>query len=50
MGRLTKAIDSMAQSISAMSANLKEHDDHVEGRIRDIQNTERRKAKQAADK
>jgi len=45
MQRLTKAIDAMAQSISVMGVNLKDHDDHVEGRIRDIQSAERRKAK-----
>ena len=45
MQRLTKAIDTMAQSISNLGINLKDHDDHVEGRIRDIQNSERRKAK-----
>jgi hypothetical protein len=49
MARLTKAIDQMAQSISALGINLKTHDDHVETRIRDIQLSERRKAKSKTD-
>ena len=50
MSKLTKAIDSMSQSVACLGDKLDQHDGHVDARIRDIQNAERRKAKQAAEK
>lgn len=45
MGKLTKAIDNMSQSVAILGVNLKQHDDHVEARIKDIQSATRRRAK-----
>jgi nitrate/nitrite-specific signal transduction histidine kinase len=45
MGRLTKAIDQMAQSLDKLGVNLKMHDDHVEQRIKDVQTATRRRTK-----
>ena len=45
MGKLTKAIDNMSQSVAILGVNLKQHDDHVEARIKDIQSATRRIAK-----
>ena len=50
MSKLTKAIDSMALSVSSIGNKLDIHDVHVDTRIREIQNAERRRLKQAVEK
>ena len=50
MSKLTKAIDCMSLSVSALGNKLDIHDGHVDIRIREIQNAERHRLKQAVEK
>ena len=45
MGKLTKAIDNMSDSVALLGENLKKHDDNVESRIKDVQTSTRRKSR-----
>jgi hypothetical protein len=44
LGKLTKAIDSMSVSVALLGKNLKEHDDHVETRIKEVTTAVRKRA------
>ena len=45
MGKLTKAIDNMSDSVALLGENLKKHDNNVESRIKDVQTSTRRKSR-----
>jgi len=44
MGKLTKAIDSMSTSVAKIGESLKDHDDHVESRIKEVQAAARKRS------
>ena len=43
MGKLTRAIDSMSTSVAKLGESLKDHDDHVESRIKEVQAASRKR-------
>ena len=50
LGKLTKAIESMSASVAKLGESLKEHDDHVEVRAKEILTAARKRtAKPKAD-
>ena len=44
LGKLTKAIDDMSLSVGILGERLREHDDHVETRIKEVTAAARKRA------
>ena len=45
MGKITRAIDNMSDSVKLLGENIKKHDNNVENRIKEIQTSTRRRTK-----
>jgi len=43
LGKLTKAIDDMSVSVAKLGESLKQHDDHVETRIKEVATAARKR-------